>query len=245
MLLYRSLVQRRDAKIPRRIICPSAAFAREIGDDYGVPPGRLDVVPNPVDLKRFHATEPWEPPSGPLRIRFISRIAVRKGVELVVELSHRLDDLAEQIHLDVVGGESLWSDYRPLLRRLNPRIASFDGGVWPDETAELYRSTDIFIQPSHYEPFALTVAEALASGVPVVVSDAVGAGEQVDRRCCRVFPAGDAAALEREVRALAIEMSQPDSARVLRQLAREEAERLFDPSKVARMIADVLQAARS
>ena len=56
---------------------------------------------------------------------------------------------------------------------------------------ELFRAADALLVPSHYEPGSLGVGEALASGVPVVVSDAVGPAEVLDPRTCRVFPTGD------------------------------------------------------
>jgi glycosyltransferase involved in cell wall biosynthesis len=223
------------------VVAPSRRFAEHLERDYGVPPERLKVVANPIDLERFVPGAQHTGDSGPLTILFVSRIAVRKGVEVVVALSHRLADLADQVHIEVVGEQSLWSDYRPLLEDLNPRVANYFGGAGP-ELPELYRSAALLMQPAHYEPFALTVGEALASGRPVVASDEVGASEGVDSRCCRVFPAGDLDALEMEVRGLVNELRNGAGAELGR-IARSEAERLFDPSTVAARLARVLAAA--
>jgi glycosyltransferase involved in cell wall biosynthesis len=168
-------------------------------------------------------------------------MAVRKGVELVVELSHRLADLEGQVWVEVVGGPSLWSDYRSLLSDLDTRTASFTGSLPHEDLRELYSSSDVVLQPSHYEPFALTVAEALASGAPVVASDEVGATEFVDRSCCRTFRAGDADELESAVRTLLRDRRSPKGPD-LAEVARSEAVRAFSPQTVASAVVAVMEA---
>jgi glycosyltransferase involved in cell wall biosynthesis len=162
---------------------------------------------------------------------FVGRLSVRKGLDLIVALSHRLADLAADVQILVVGFPSLWSDYSGLLRRLHP-LATFCGEAAPEDLAALYRNADALIQPSRYEPFGLTVAESLASGTPVVASDAVGAAEDVDGRCVMSFADGDVDDLERVVREL-VDQVQAGQMTDVRRLARSEAERLFAPGVVA------------
>jgi glycosyltransferase involved in cell wall biosynthesis len=186
MLRLRTLAQRRDMALARLVIAPSRRFAELLEHDYGVPSERLQVVPNPIELRRFAAGEP-EADRPRLVALYVSRMSVRKGVEVVVELSHRLSDLRDRLELKLVGDKTLWSDYRPLLRDLNGDLATYLGPQ-STEIPKLYREADVLVQPAHYEPFSLAVAEALASGCPVIASDEVGAVEEVDRRCCRTFP---------------------------------------------------------
>jgi glycosyltransferase involved in cell wall biosynthesis len=171
-------------------------------------------------------------------------MSVRKGVEMVVGLSHRLSDLAGRVRIRVVGDRTVWSDYRCLLEDLNPHIAVYQGGVPPEGLPDVYRAAHGLIQPSHYEPFGLTVAEALASGLPVVASDEVGASEGVDPRCCRTFPAGDLPAFEAAVRQLVDQIAGGAGAE-LRTLAREEAERLFSPETVVESLTRQLDLRRA
>lgn len=160
----------------------------------------------------------------------------------MVALSHRLGDLAGRVRLLLIGNHSLWSDYRPLLGSLNGAVAEYAGYATSGELAAFLRDADALIQPSHYEPFGLTVGEALASGVPVVVTEAVGAGENVDRACCRVVPDGDLDALEAEIRRLLADVASGRGEEI-RRTARSEAERLFAPPAVGESIAGVLAAA--
>ena len=162
---------------------------------------------------------------------------MRKGVEMVIELSRRLADLRGRVRIDVAGEPRDWSDYSGLLRDLHPDVGTALGWVDPDELRILYQNVDALLQPSHYEPFGIAVAEALASGVPVVVSDAVGAAEWAPGPACRTFPAGDMDAFEAAVRTLISDIESGEGQ--LGQAARASA-KAFDPSTVGRRLAAVL-----
>jgi glycosyltransferase involved in cell wall biosynthesis len=172
----------------------------------------------------------------------VSRLAVRKGVELVTELSHRLDDLAGEVRIDVIGNHSLWSDCRALMRDLNPAVATYKGEFANGQLAEAYAGADLLIQPSHYEPFALTVGEALACGVPVVASSEVGATEGVDPACCTVFPAGDIDPFEAAVHG-AVDRVRGGGREPIAAVARAEAQRLFSADRVADGVLEALTTA--
>jgi glycosyltransferase involved in cell wall biosynthesis len=176
----------------------------------------------------------------PITLLFASRMSVRKGVEMVVALSHRLSDLAGDVRIEAVGGETPWSRYAALLEGMNGNVAGYHGPVDSAGLADLYRRSEVLLQPSHYEPFALTVGEGLASGLPVVASDEVGAAENVDRRCCGVFPAGDLDAFEHEVRTLVSRLRTVERARI-KALARAEAERLYAPGSVGAQLVAYLE----
>jgi glycosyltransferase involved in cell wall biosynthesis len=242
ILVLRTLLQRRDMRRARIIVALSRCFARHLAHDYRLPPQALAVVAYPIDLERFQPVTVRPPDDRPVTVVYVSSIAVRKGAEMVIELSRRLGDLQGRIRIEVVGAQRQWSDYRPLLRELDPRCAHWRGELAPAELTELYRRADIVVQPSHYEPFALTVAEALATGIPVVASDEVGATENVSHRCCRVFPAGDVDAFEAAVRELVADMRSPE-ADDIRATARAEAERLFDPTTVGAQLLATLERA--
>jgi glycosyltransferase involved in cell wall biosynthesis len=237
LLAGRTLVQRRDARRVAAVIAPSRVFASHLETDYGIARERLHVVPNPIDLQRFSPGTPGCGHGDPIELLFVSRVSVRKGVEMIVALSHRLANGPGRFRLRVVGAHSMFSDYRPLLTNLHPDVGCYEGGRKPHEVAQMHRSADMVLQPSHYEPFALTIGEALASGAPVVTSDEVGASEDVDARCAYRFPAGDLAGFESAVRAMTDAISNGQRDR-LRSLARREAVRLFAPEKICRALVD-------
>jgi glycosyltransferase involved in cell wall biosynthesis len=232
--------QRRDIHLATEVAVVSRLFGEQLVRDYGVRPERLTLIRNPIDLAELQPVPGTRQP-GPWRISFVSRMSVRKGVELVVELSHRLADLEGEVTVELVGGHTLWSDYRPLLAGLNPRIARYRGHMDRHELASFLAETDLLLQPAKYEPFGLTVAEALALGVPVVATDAVGAAEDVSSACCTIVPAGDINAFEEAVRGMLDRLRQGQGPEIGR-CARAEAERLFAPEAAGTTVLEMLQA---
>lgn len=236
-MAIRATRQRRDIRLADRVLALSEAFAALLIQDYSVDPTRVSVVGNAIDLRTFVPSS--EPPLVPETIVVLGRVVVRKGIEDVVELSHRLSDLAGRIQLIVVGEGSLWSDYRSLLADLDPSVASAPGRMERAEIVELLGRSRLLIQASHYEPFGLTVGEALACGTPVVATEAVGAAEGLDESVCTVVPIGDVDALEAAVRA---ELNRPlDAAR--RDRCREEVDRRYSAEVIGSMVLDELRRA--
>lgn len=237
MLKLRSFLQPRELARADMVLGLSERFNELIHEDYGVPREKMRVVRTPVDLKRFHA-DGLEAKATPRMLLFISRISVRKGVEDVIELSHRLDDLAGSVRLRVIGGATLWSDYRAHLSELNPAVAEYAGGVPSDELPGLMRSATMLIVPSRYEPGSIATVEALACGLPVVLSDEVGAGEAVSGAHARFHRPGDVDGLETAVRALlnAVE----DDEQQLRTSARANAEEAFSVHKLVAELIEIM-----
>jgi glycosyltransferase involved in cell wall biosynthesis len=239
-MTLRAAIQRRRVRRASLLICISSVFRDHIHQDYGFPLERTVVVPNPIRLERF--TEPrldrglGRPPT----VLVVGRVSARKGVEDVVAVARELLSRGSPARVRVVGGATLWSDYRPLLDDLPGENAEFAGRVPPpDMPAELSRG-DVMLQPSKYEPFGLTVAEGLACGLPIVATGEVGAIEGVDRAVVAEVAPGDVAAMADELERLIAELDADAGA--LRSTARKEAERLFAAGRVCEQISDALQA---
>jgi len=208
-------------------------------DRIGVlPAGATVVVPNPVDVGRF-AAPAERPPGDPPTVLVLGRIAARKGVETVVAVARLLDERGYPLRIRVVGGPSLTSDYTCLLEEL-PGNAEYAGPRPFAEMAGELQKADVLLQASTYEPFALTVAEALAAGVPVVGTSEVGAIERVDRTVAAEVAPGDVEATAAAIVAmLEYERARPEQ---MRALARSQAELLFAPEVVCEQISAALTA---
>jgi glycosyltransferase involved in cell wall biosynthesis len=235
--LVRTLVQRRRIKRASLLVCISSVFRDHLVSDYGFPLQRTTVIPNPVRLARFADVERGlgDPP----RILVLGRVAVRKGVEDVIAVARILRDRGIEARIRVVGGPDLSSDYTKLLDDLPPENSLYVGRIAPSEVPQELAQSDILLQASKYEPFGLTVAEALAAGVPVVATDEVGAAEQIDPEVAAVVPAGDVEGLVAAIVAMLERLRS--GAPQTRALARAEAERRYAPAVVCREVSLALE----
>jgi glycosyltransferase involved in cell wall biosynthesis len=202
-------------------------------------PERLAIVPNCLDLDRFVPSEQ----DGVAHVLSVGRLTVRKGLDDVIALSSSLRDLEGRVELDVIGAPSLWSDYSGLLTQLDPGVGRALGRLDRDEVARLLAASRCLLQLSRYEPFGLTVAEALACGVPVVVTAAVGAAEGLPADVARVVEAGDVAGADRVIRELLA--LEPDERAFLAARCRAEARRFAPEVVAAALEAELRTAAQS
>jgi glycosyltransferase involved in cell wall biosynthesis len=166
---------------------------------YGLHPGRIRLFPNTVDVGEYQRAAAAVRRRG-ARIR--SRLDLPRHFVLYagrLTPSKGIGDLAAALRM--LGGQSpelVIAGVGPLSGELGvlPRVRLL--GFQPtDRLIELLALADAAVLPSRAETWGVVVNEALACGCPVVVSDAVGAVEDlvVDGVNGRVFPAGDVRAL--------------------------------------------------
>jgi glycosyltransferase involved in cell wall biosynthesis len=107
-----------------------------------------------------------------------------------------------------------------------------------EDVREALASCHVFVYPSHAEGMPLAVLEALATGRPVITTDAAGCRETVDDMVsgCLV-PAGDTRAL---TVAMETFLKRPDIIAATGRAARLKAERRFNRANVNRMLLEVL-----
>lgn len=237
IMSFRTLVQALRIRRVNLLICISSVFRDHIVHDYRFPIEKTIVVANPVRLERFTASD--RPLGEPANVLVPTRLSLRKGLEDVVQVAHLLLARGVDARVRVVGGPSMWSDYTSLLDDLPPENSGYGGRIPPKEMPAELEQADIVLLASKYEPFGLTVGEALAAGVPVVATSEVGAIEGVDSSVAAAVEPGDidgmvsaiTAMLER-LRAFPVET---------RMRARAEAERRFARDVVCEQISDALE----
>ncbi len=113
---------------------------------------------------------------------FLGRIHPKKGCDLLVDAFARLSPGHPDLHLAFTGPDPTnWK--AALLAQARARGATeitFTGMQSGDAKWGAYRAADVFVLPSHQENFGIAVTEALASGVPVLISDKVNIWREID-----------------------------------------------------------------
>ena len=158
--IFRRVVPRA-ARGAARVLTVSERTKRDIVDRYGVPPERVVVTPNGVDLA-----------FGPGRAEPRSTVSQAPYALTVGAIQPRKNQLAALsaareagLELVVVGPVK---DER-VAAELRAGGARLEGYVPVERLAELYRGAACLVQSSRFEGFGLPVVEAMASGTPVVV----------------------------------------------------------------------------
>lgn len=142
----------------------------------------------------------------PLRLLSLSRIAPKKRIDVAIEAVKLLAQQGHAVELTIAGsGEaSLVEDlHRFAATHGIEHLVKFAGEVRGEAKTQLLLETDIFVSPSDDENFGMSTAEALAHGVPVVVTRHVSSAAVVTHDAGRVIDNPDAQALADAVMSLA------------------------------------------
>ena len=183
----------------------------------------IRLWPRGIELDRFspaHRSEAWRHEHGytpgETVVSFVSRLVKEKGVDVFVDVVHRLQGEGLAVRALVVGD----GPEREALGVALPR-AAFTGHLGGTDLATAYASSDVFLFPSETETFGNVTLEAMASGLPVVCADAAGSRSLVDSgRTGLLCSPRDTDAFAAAVRRLALDV---DLRRQFGSAGREEA----------------------
>ncbi|MHB8571670.1 MAG: glycosyltransferase family 4 protein [Candidatus Dormibacteria bacterium] len=114
----------------------------------------------------------------------------RKRLDVVIRAVAQAGAQVPALRLRVAGQSRLAGRYRELAAQLGVAGRVDFTGFLADPLAE-YQAADVFCFPSAYEPFGMVIAEAMACGLPVVVSDTCGAAELIEGGVSGVVVPGD------------------------------------------------------
>lgn len=139
------------------------------------------IIPNGIEIKEIYSKTAWNDVQN---ILFLSRIHPKKGIELLIEAVAKLKN--KQLQIIIAGDGEI--AYLEELKRLAKdyhvsQQLNFKGGVYGDSKWELFQQADLFVLPSYSENFGIVVAEALATGLPVITTTGTPWRELETNRC--------------------------------------------------------------
>jgi len=177
-----------ECDLANRILVGSS-FARDSFIVEGIPVDKLTVVPYGVDLSLFSPLSKEIHTGDGFRVLFVGQIGQRKGISYLLKAYDRFRGYGTSLTLV---GNFIGSQVP--LRRYN-NIFQYIPNVPRTQLADVYRRADVFVFPSLIEGMGLVVLEAMASGLPVIVTPN-GPGDIVrDRVDGFVIPIRDADAI--------------------------------------------------
>lgn len=153
----------------------------------GVPSARVQVIPNGVDLTVFSPSRERAPDVAVTRFLFVGGLIWRKGSDILLDAFTTAFAGRDDVELVIkdVGGDSFYRmGDRDRFREhaasgALPRITLHSDELSTADLVDLYRSCDVLLHPYRGEGFAMPVLEAMACGLPVIVT----AGGPTDEFC--------------------------------------------------------------
>ena len=181
------------------VVVTSAATARLVASDYGVPAERIAVARPGSDP----APMSQESQDGVVRLLSVGAIVPRKGFDALITALATLADLSWR--LTIAGDRT--RDRNAVARldadiarhALGDRIAA-PGAVSPPRLAALYAEADVFVLASHFEGYGMAYAEAVAHGLPVIGTSAGAIPDTVPPDAGLLVVPGDSPGLARALR---------------------------------------------
>jgi glycosyltransferase involved in cell wall biosynthesis len=207
-------------------VCVSKAVAEFSIQKSGLNPAKVSVIPNAVEFEHFANAVALDRSrlglsAAPL-VLFVGRLDPQKSPFTLLEAFARLQKRRHDWQLLFVGDGSLrasmekWVTQRGLNQSI--RIAG-----WRPEIPELLKTADVLVLPSLWEGMPNIVLEAMAAGLPVVVSRVEGTEELIrDHETGVLVPPGSVVDLEQQIEAVLNDPGLSSRLRTTAQLAVQE-----------------------
>ena len=149
----------------------------------------VDIIPNGVDIDFFRRARVGEKPesadsdknTAKIDVLFVSRLIQGKGLQYIIPEMKKINTVCErEVRLTIVGD----GPYREKLERITSESEAeayvlFEGKKNKNELYDYYRKADLFILPSESEGMPNVVLEAMAMGLPILMTPCGGSEELI------------------------------------------------------------------
>jgi glycosyltransferase involved in cell wall biosynthesis len=190
----------------------TGTLAARYMESLGVPADAVFVVANTPDVERLKkASEELSGSreriradlgvSGKSVVLFVGRLLPEKGLSVLFDAYGKVQAGMQDTALLVAGDGPMRGECKRRVRDDRLEDVSFLGFVSQEELPEVYVAADVFALPSLVEPWGVVVNEAMACGLPVLLSDRVGASADLVEEGVNGFVVGtgDARALSEAI----------------------------------------------
>jgi len=214
-----------------KVVALTEATRKERIEREGIDPKKIVVIPNGVDLRNFQfSIFNFQKTKEKLAVGSFGRLTVEKDHKTFLAAAKKVISNFQfpifNIYFVIAGDGNLRSELKQQVKDLGiGDKVTFLGFVPEDRKIETYSSFDIFVFPSLAEGFGIVLIEAMALGLPCVVSDLPVLREVTDDgRCALLFKSADSADLAEKIGML---IEDGDLRRDLGQKARKRVENRY------------------
>jgi glycosyltransferase involved in cell wall biosynthesis len=236
--LHHAVTRRLESRVDRHV-CVSQAVADFMHEKAGIPRDRLVVIPNGVDLQCY--------PAEPIDLRQLGLDDGRRALVFVGRLDRqkrpdwllaRMPEILARLpghDLIVVGRGPLRWRLKARAKRLGIANRVYFAG-WRSDVPRILAASDLLISTSHSEGMPNVVLEAMASGKPVVATQAEGVAELLAHDRQQVVDGHEAGDFEQKVVSL---VGDREQCRLIGQANRRQAEAQFSIESMVRAYEDM------
>jgi 1,4-alpha-glucan branching enzyme len=167
------------------VVLVCSRFMRdEIQSVFQLPPDKIHIVPNGISIdaantRRRDQSEKYKFVSPDEKmIFFVGRLVFEKGIHILIEAMPSILAAVPKSKLIIAGHGPMEYELRQQAAYLGDRV-QFVGFVEDEQKESLFRSADVCVFPSLYEPFGIVALEAMKYKTPLIVTDTGGFTEIV------------------------------------------------------------------
>jgi len=190
------------------------------------------VIPNGIDVERFH---PIEKQNYIPKMVTIARLIPRKGIDVLINACGKLAKANVPFELHILGEGPEMQNLKKLSQTygISDRV-QFHGRIERDRIAQFLPYCNLFVLPSHAEGMSNAALEAMACGLPLVLTDTGGSKELIKENGV-VVPKANVEALTQTLKDL---LTTPERLKLMGELSRHHAQR-FSWKSVAQQYYDL------
>lgn len=169
----------------REVIACSRFMVREVIDGFELPPEKVHLVPNGVDIDLWTSPSSADPAAapvtrGPLVVAW-GRVQYEKGFQVLVRAIGALRQQVPGIHCIIAGRGSYLAELQTQIDMEGVGdLVDLAGFVPDDELRRILQRAGCVVIPSLYEPFGIVALEGMAAGAPTIVARTGGLAEIVE-----------------------------------------------------------------
>lgn len=139
----------------------------------------IEVIPNGVDTNIFYPSE-TDNQTDKLRLLTVGRLSATKRVEMLIDAIEILHKAGCKLSLTIAGGGQLEPQLKALVRQKElDDIIKITGRIDPKDMPQIYQGSNIFVSASMQEGMSNAMLEAMASGLPIIVTRCEGVEELI------------------------------------------------------------------